>query len=404
MGFFGGLFGSNVEKMERKRDVQGLIRALNHKDKEVKIKAIQALGRLKDVTAKTPLYRSFGSQDRDISWEAWNALKTIGKPTSKTLTLALRRYKRKEIYNEAWEILKTMKKPPVEPIVQAWKDEAFRHEAEEILKTIGKPAVKPLLQLMKEDQGRHKSKAQYLLLDLGDAAIKPLMRVIENDNYLRRDAAWTLGMIENRMRGLKTNKTDEIIDFLLEALKNRNYRIRTVAAAGIRSSGVVEPKTIQPLIQALSDKSIDVRKEVAYTLGSLRVEEAVEPLIQALKDAEPSFQYSIKNALEFFGTDKALTALGKKRRLDMSSIGDMIRKGDVKGLSEGFQRAGDWDNREWAVVGLERMLIDKVEYDKAEMIKALNDIIQVCEAEIGGGTYRTNCIEVAKRSLRKITN
>ena len=50
------------------------------------------------------------------------------------------------------------------------------------------------------------------------------------------------------------------------------------------------------------------------------------------------------------------------------------------------------------------MLIDTVEYDKAEMVKALNDIIQVCEAEIGSGTYRTNCIEVAKRSLKKITD
>ena len=68
MGFFGGLFKTNVEKMERKRDVKGLIKALNHKDKEVKIKAIQALGRLKDVSAIAPLNHSFRSQDRDILW------------------------------------------------------------------------------------------------------------------------------------------------------------------------------------------------------------------------------------------------------------------------------------------------------------------------------------------------
>ena len=81
----------------------------------------------------------------------------------------------------------------------------------------------------------------------------------------------------------------------------------------------------------------------------------------------------------------------------------MVKAGDVKALSEIFQKAANWGTREWAVVALERIIIERIRYDRDEMIEALNEIVQVCEAEKTGGTYRTNCLEIANRLLQRLT-
>ena len=83
-------------------------------------------------------------------------------------------------------------------------------------------------------------------------------------------------------------------------------------------------------------------------------------------------------------------------------IGEMIKAGDVKGLSQIFQKAGDWDTRETVVVALRNMVWQKHAFDRAEMIDALTSIEQVCSAETSGGTYRTNCLEMARDLLREL--
>jgi CHAT domain-containing protein len=87
---------------------------------------------------------------------------------------------------------------------------------------------------------------------------------------------------------------------------------------------------------------------------------------------------------------------------DNHEIGKMIKIGDVKGLSQTFQRAGNWDTRETAVVALQNMVQENRAFDHAEMIEALRNIEQVCKAETRGGNYRTNCLEVAQNLLRKL--
>ena len=67
MGVFGKFFKPNVEKMEKKRDVEGLIKVLEHKDKEVREKAAIALGRIKDARALPILITMLGSDDKKIS-------------------------------------------------------------------------------------------------------------------------------------------------------------------------------------------------------------------------------------------------------------------------------------------------------------------------------------------------
>jgi len=35
-----------------------------------------------------------------------------------------------------------------------------------------------------------------------------------------------------------------------------------------------------------------------------------------------------------------------------------------------------------------------------DMIRVLNEIIEGCKAESGGGTYRSNCIEISEELLK----
>ena len=96
---------------------------------------------------------------------------------------------------------------------------------------------------------------------------------------------------------------------------------------------------------------------------------------------------------------------GKVRNIDEYVLAEMIKVCDVKGLSEDFQKAANWDTREWAIVALGNICGSKkagVDYDKSEMIKTLKDIIEICKAERTGGTYRIACLENAEMLLEKL--
>jgi HEAT repeat protein len=73
MGLF-GLFKPNVWKMEAKGDVEGLIKALKHRDYRVRKNAAWVLGDLKDVRAVEPLKRALKDKDYDVRKKAAEAI------------------------------------------------------------------------------------------------------------------------------------------------------------------------------------------------------------------------------------------------------------------------------------------------------------------------------------------
>jgi len=61
MGLFDWFFKPNVEKLERKKDIKGLIDALRYeKDSDVRQEAAEALGRIEDLRAIGPLIIACG--------------------------------------------------------------------------------------------------------------------------------------------------------------------------------------------------------------------------------------------------------------------------------------------------------------------------------------------------------
>lgn len=119
-----GSFKPNVEKMEKKRDVVGLIEALGHKDWVVRSNAARALGRIGDVGAVEPLIDAMKDDNEQVKDAAGEALQEIRDPGA------------------------------VKPLIQALKDEQpyVRKGAAEALGKLGdSQAVEPLIQFLNDE-------------------------------------------------------------------------------------------------------------------------------------------------------------------------------------------------------------------------------------------------------------
>ena len=74
-----GLFGPpNIEKLKKKKDIKGLIKALRFKDNHIRKKAAESLSEIGDKKARDPLILALNDNDRNVRNEAARALGKIG--------------------------------------------------------------------------------------------------------------------------------------------------------------------------------------------------------------------------------------------------------------------------------------------------------------------------------------
>ena len=103
------LFKPNVEKLKARWDVEGLIKALNHRDYKVRTKAAEALGEMKAKEAVNALIKALKDENSEVRKAATYALGRIGDEKA------------------------------IKPLVEALKDESLdvRFEAAKALKELG---------------------------------------------------------------------------------------------------------------------------------------------------------------------------------------------------------------------------------------------------------------------------
>ena len=77
MSLFGPL---NIEKLTEKRDVEGLVNALDHKDAAIRRSAAERLGEFRDSRASGPLLAALRDPDFKVAASAARALSSIGDP------------------------------------------------------------------------------------------------------------------------------------------------------------------------------------------------------------------------------------------------------------------------------------------------------------------------------------
>lgn len=77
MGIFGEFSKPDVEAMEKKRDVEGLIKALKHEVKVVRWEAAEALGKIEDARALEPLTQALKDESEGVRKAVAEALEKI---------------------------------------------------------------------------------------------------------------------------------------------------------------------------------------------------------------------------------------------------------------------------------------------------------------------------------------
>ena len=307
-----GLFGPpNVEKMEAKRDVQGLIKALDYqKDASVRDAAAKALGKLKDARAVVPLIAALEDESTGVRREAAEALGKSGDARAVEPLIVALRDKVTDVRRDAAEALGELKDArAVEPLVAALSDREVRWKAADALVKIGTLAVKPLIAALRY---RGHEYAATVLKEIGTPAMEALIAALEDEDWHLRGAV---------AEALGKSGDARAVEPLIVALRDKEQYMRWNAAGALDKIGWqpgrdeagaaywiaklnweecvrIGAPAVEPLIAALKE---GVRKNAAEALGELKDARAVEPLVAALNDRVMDVRWAAAGALDKIG-------------------------------------------------------------------------------------------------------
>jgi HEAT repeat protein len=270
----------NISRMESKRDVDGLVRALAYRDADIRQSAASALDKL----AWAP--RDDMERVRYlIARQAWQELVQAGSPAVEPLIDMLKdedqdivkgaRMALEELAHESPDVV-------IGPMVRALEDSSW-FLAAEILGATGDPrAIEPLIGALRHEQFLTVERPDGTiepfgvvknLVSFGQPAVGPLIRALQiSDPRIQGAAALALGLI-----GDPTSAGP-----LAEALgKSDPWASRPHVAKALQLIG--EP-AVAPLIQVLGHAEPSVRAEAARILGEIGDPRATEALAYALGD------------------------------------------------------------------------------------------------------------------------
>jgi len=334
-----GFFKPNIEKMRTRQDVEGLIKALKHKDVRVRGGAAVALERLewkpRDDIEKVHYL---------IAKREWNDLAGLGGPAVESLIQALKD-EDQDVRTGAAEALRKIGEPAVDPLIKALKDEKsdVRGVVAECLGEIGDArAVEPLIEVLMKGVGVYRMEKDGVLVPsggiekglslIGERAVEPLIQVLKDENpSLRARAAMVLGAIrdaravEPLIEAMKGGDEDVVFNANMALrsigepaieplIKDEDWHVRQAAALALVVTG--DARALEPLIQALKDEYRYVRMSVAGALGRLGDVRVVEPLKLVLKDEDYYVRESATEALEKIKAKKNSNSSGSNLKKD----------------------------------------------------------------------------------------
>lgn len=254
-----GLFRKkpDVDKLYRRRNVRGLIKALKYDDEQIRRASAEALGKIRDRKATQPLIEAL--KDDDCNVRMWSA----------------------------WSLGQIRAEKSVEPLIDSLSDERLevRRASAESLSRIGTPAIISLIEAFRNGTSQLCRRIEYILWSIGQQAVEPLIKALSNeDQRVRMNAAITLGHI-NYKRIEDTGRIildPSAIYILNKKITGPHYRD--------------ESRAVEPLIERLRDKEPLVRQYAAYALGKIGDVRAFNPLEKLLDDEAEAVRISAKEA------------------------------------------------------------------------------------------------------------
>ena len=219
-----GLGKPDIKKMEKEKDIKGLIRAMGYdNDESIRKEAAFALGKITD--SQSPIYtiKNENTELKDKSEDS------IDKVTVEHLINSLN--------DENWSI---------------------RVNAAKTLVEIGETAVEKLINSLKDDSWRVRWHTAEILGEIGDVrGVEPLINLLNDKND---------GVQSNSVIALVKIGSPGV-EILIDNLNRKQWQIRKYIAEILGDIGDV--RGTDPLTKLLNDENDDVRRAVRASLEQI---------------------------------------------------------------------------------------------------------------------------------------
>ncbi|HUX08969.1 MAG TPA: HEAT repeat domain-containing protein [Acidobacteriota bacterium] len=291
MSILGGFFKPDVGKLKAKRDVKGLIRALQYqKNFVIQSDAARALGEIGDPLAVEALVEAVNNPVELVGTAALDALVKIGDDAAPSLAKQL-------------------------------KNKNLRLKIRDALINIGSPAIEPLIGILGEEKDVSEAAAD-ALWEIGLASVEPLIEAMKNSGFkVRCKAAKVLGYLADLLA----------VQPLIEASNAPDIEFREIVFESLGRIGA--PEAVETLLKALEvEESGGPRREAISALGKIGDYRAIWPIVEALEDDDEWVRWDAEYALSEFGVLAVEGLIGKlagtnKRTLEivmkiLGKIGD----------------------------------------------------------------------------------
>jgi HEAT repeat protein len=332
-----GLFGPpDVKKLKAKHDVHSLIKALSYeKDDRIRVSAARALGDLKDVRTVKPLTTALKDNSEVVRRTACEELGKLGPLIRDPALRASIVPPLITLLNDGGPNIEDAAKAlgaigdarAVEPLIAALKNADFHYTGSNVLAKIGTSAVEPLIAALNNGNIAIRNGAAKALGEIGDVrAVEPLISAFTTGQPEQcHNTALALGKYHDERADAvlvaafsapDLNEKDAQILYDLNELgwKPGGDAGITYFIARKEWEEIIRIGTpaVERLIAIFTDSNyIQVRGEIANTLGKIHDARAVEPLIDFIKGDDSYGRASAIEALGYIGDVRAVEPLIK---------------------------------------------------------------------------------------------
>ncbi len=276
----------------REAAVKALIGLLSDPERDIRIFAAEALGKIGDPIAVAPLTACLGRDDREVRIKCVEALSSFREAAFPSLAAGLA-IENSELRDDIFSVLGLCGRPAESILIDQLENgnADIRRRALRTLGIIKDPGCfERLAESLHDDDPGIRDMAAWALGELEDPrAIAPLVQILGDGNLDAKytQAAWALAKF----------KRPDITAIVIPLLHNEVDVVRWKAALAL---GLFRDDSAVPhLIEALNAEAEDeVRRRIIMTLGDIGDSRTVEPLTEMLINDDGSYWYIIKETLQ----------------------------------------------------------------------------------------------------------
>jgi HEAT repeat protein len=317
------IFGPpDVEKLKTKRDVNGLIKALNHPlinhTCHLNLEAAKALGQLGDPLAVQPLIDNLQRSGFDVMREAAAiALGLIGDAQATQALIRATKDTSPKVRKAAAQALgKIGSTLATEVLINALQDKfpEVQEQALQAIREIGDVrAIKPLAAVYgdsKKYEGKFRVAASQVAQEIATSgkvgAVEVLIFVIQDYDGEARSMA----------RRILVSLGNVVIEPLCALMSSPDSAVRTTAAQALGQIGGIQ--VIQPLCLALQDSDYQVYATALEALGQIG-EIAIDRLVDLLNHTDEAIRIAACTGLIMLGWKPEPTPSGFPYQQELSA-------------------------------------------------------------------------------------